>query len=88
MALRIVFVHHVAIVPESIPAMLFDRLLIVICHELDFVFHLAPEERCGIGHAPYAKRPHIVKVLRYGHQLARLPELTGLTREIALAMVS
>ena len=40
MALRVVSMHHVAIVPEAIPLILFDGLLIEIGIELQTLFHM------------------------------------------------
>ena len=74
MSLGIVVVHHVAIVPEAIPPVLVDGLLVVVGHLADFALHLTAEGGAAVGHAPDAESLGIVKILGLGHQHTRLVE--------------
>ena len=55
MAGRIVLVHHVAVVPETIPVAFIDGFHVVVEIVLQQVFHLSPLRIRAVGQAPDAK---------------------------------
>ena len=72
MARLVVLAHHVAVVPESIPAALVHLVVIEVEGVIQLVFERAPGGCGTVRQAPETEGPVGVVILRRGHQKGRL----------------
>ena len=71
MPVEIVGVHHVAVVPEAVPAALLHLAGVEVEEEVQPVLQLGPRRGAAVHRSPVAEHPRRVQVLRGGLQQRR-----------------